>query len=282
MLSEWTPRLTERFGSPKRLAGIQIFHDFRWTEVFGHERGQFRNGQYLAELVKEKCPPHLRPALLLTIRDDVQESGFEDDRGFYVVVVRIRQYLQMASGNAATTYFAMQLPTNIISAQSLDWSRLTSQQIQGLLDEHLDVNQLSNWLNTRPNRVQLLTALFAENSNSDVLETLLAEHAELPTLLVRLVERRPDAARALAEIIAVNDEALSAVRPLLVARPELWRLAEARDNLVPMLLPEQRSTLLTSLANELGDSLWTTLESAGINLPRARAWRRCISTPRLR
>ncbi|MGH9827300.1 MAG: Shedu immune nuclease family protein [Blastocatellia bacterium] len=273
MLIDWKPKLRERRGSQERLAGVAVFHDFKWSDVFGHDRGQFKNGQDLARLVKKHCPPNLKPALLLTVLDDVQERGFVDDWGYYVVVVKIHQYLQIASGHAAATYFASLLPTDVISAQSLDWTALSSQQFQVLLDKRLDGEQLSTWMNASPERIRLLARLLAKQVDVDLLDIQLNASEDIPWLITQLVDRHPELWQALAEIFTKNQAFLPALVRSGVVQPEALRALLTDQDVVPMLLPLDRSRLLNSLVTEMGDSFWTVLEAAGASIPHLIAER---------
>src|SRR5437762_8824677 len=72
---KWDVPLNHRPGSETRLAGVDVYYEFKWRDVFPSERAQFKNGQCLAELVRDLCPPGKRPALLLTLREGL-EQGF--------------------------------------------------------------------------------------------------------------------------------------------------------------------------------------------------------------
>lgn len=87
-------------GAAKRLDGIDVFHDFEWLDEFPDERTPFVNGQCLAKRVRDHCPQGKTPALLLTVRDDVDEGAL-DAGAYYVVVVNLTRYL--ATEQAAST-----------------------------------------------------------------------------------------------------------------------------------------------------------------------------------
>ena len=70
---EWPRKLHFRRGGKSRLRGIEVYYDFDWETVLGHDRSTFHNGKRLAELAQEDAHGKT-PALLLTTRKDVQEK----------------------------------------------------------------------------------------------------------------------------------------------------------------------------------------------------------------
>lgn len=132
----WDSDLRVRKGARSRLHGITVWHDFDWTDVFSNERTQFRNGKCLAGLVIDKCPAGQEPVLLLTRSQDARE-GSRQHEGQFITVVNIDRYLKRASGNAATTYFAMLSSLDPLSAATIDWSSVTAEQFATILDSHL-------------------------------------------------------------------------------------------------------------------------------------------------
>jgi hypothetical protein len=52
-------------GSPYRLLGIDVYHDFEWAEIVTHGMRQFPHGLRLAELARENAKKKT-PALILT------------------------------------------------------------------------------------------------------------------------------------------------------------------------------------------------------------------------
>ena len=66
ILDTWSPQLRWRRGARKRLAGLDVYYDFRWREVVGHPRTMFRNGEDLADRIRDDCPEGKNPVLLLT------------------------------------------------------------------------------------------------------------------------------------------------------------------------------------------------------------------------
>ncbi len=102
---EWPHPLHWRRGAPFRLGGVHVYHDFAWSSRFPDNRTQFKNGQSLAALAIEECPRGKEPALLLTLDRVAIESSIESD-SVYALVVRIDEYVQHQSADAATSYYA--------------------------------------------------------------------------------------------------------------------------------------------------------------------------------
>src|SRR5215210_7844112 len=100
----WPTPVWRRVGAPERLAGIRVYHDFRWRDVFRDGRTQFRHGKALAEFVIRECPPDLTPALMLT-RDPQAQQGFRRIADHLLFVTNIDEY-RRAEGNVALTYLA--------------------------------------------------------------------------------------------------------------------------------------------------------------------------------
>jgi hypothetical protein len=125
----WDVPLRYRHGAPKRLRGIDVFYELRWSDHLADRRVQFVNGQCLADKVIEDCPEGKRPALLLTDRDDVEEGARETDQS-YVVVVNLPHYLQTARSNAAASYLAQRLGRGITRAKSFSEIVTTDDECQ--------------------------------------------------------------------------------------------------------------------------------------------------------
>ena len=95
---EWPRKLRFRRGGKSRLCGIEVYYDFDWETVLGHDRSTFHNGKRLAELAQEDAHGKT-PALLLTARKDVQEKRTENER-YSVLIVNIDSYLATSQGHA--------------------------------------------------------------------------------------------------------------------------------------------------------------------------------------
>jgi len=102
---QWDQPLNHRRGADNLLGGIDVYFDFDWRTVFGHDRAVFPRGQSLAQLIARDCPDGKEPALLLTERTDI-EARIEETDERYVVILPIFDYLQNAGADAASTYYA--------------------------------------------------------------------------------------------------------------------------------------------------------------------------------
>src|SRR5713101_5899340 len=112
---EWWDRpLSSRMGGQSRLGGLELFYEFDWLDEFPDQRAMFQNGTSLARLVKRECPQDLTPALLLTVRGNIEERSFVAD-GRYIAVINLRR-IRAAAGDAAISYFAARLGAGITSA----------------------------------------------------------------------------------------------------------------------------------------------------------------------
>lgn len=157
----WDAHLSSRYGGMVNMCGIKIFHDFVWADVFHHERAQFRNGKCLAKLVRNSCPDGKQPALLLTRRKDVGQ-GKRNSEQYCVTIVNIDEYLKKASGDAATTYFAMLTGADVFSAASIDWSTMSNADSAALLSKHVNIELLRAWNNADRGHVNVLIQLLHE------------------------------------------------------------------------------------------------------------------------
>lgn len=191
--------------------GITILHDFNWADVFAHERATFRNGKCLAALVIDNCPEDYEPVLLLTQRTNVAEGRLDHDEK-YVIVVNIDNYLKLASGNAATTYFAMLASVDPVSAASIRWDSIPRDQVAREVAARLDYDMLRHWLEADQSRIQVIIDAFKAMS---VDTRLLVEGREAEALEV-LVELLGDDVWA-----SLSD--LGAEVPDAVARRRLWQ-----------------------------------------------------------
>ncbi len=118
-LPEWEPPLSYRRGGASLLHGLEVYYDFDWPQVCGHDKPQFRNGQALARLARSECPPGKTAALLLTARADAEERPILTDSHF-LVVVNLPRYLSRATGDVAVSYYTNQLKDAIARAEVLE------------------------------------------------------------------------------------------------------------------------------------------------------------------
>jgi Domain of unknown function (DUF4263) len=150
---EWEPPLQYRRGGYTYLDHIDVFYDFNWEAVCGHDRGQFRNGRCLALLARQNCPEGKTPTLLLTARDDVQE-GFRQTEARFFVVVNLPNYLKLATGNAAISYYAMQLQ------YAIAWQDVATRP--EVVANFLTVGGIAEWTRQSPERLDELRMIIEQ------------------------------------------------------------------------------------------------------------------------
>jgi hypothetical protein len=152
---EWSLPLQYRVGSPQFLAGIDVFHDFDWTAVFGHDRSQFPRGQSLAELVYRDCPVGKHPTLLLTEQEDATPGIVETDER-YTVVVPIEDYLSHSGADPASTYYARLCATPMTRLATLAEVDFSPEQLHDFLAVNLTLDALVAWAGNDSQRVDTL------------------------------------------------------------------------------------------------------------------------------
>lgn len=175
---KWPLQLYQRVAGKQRLAGIEVYYDFDWEGIIGHNRGEFKRGRRLALLVQSKCPEGKCPALLLTTSLTAQEGRVETDTHF-VAVVKIDQYLSSANADPATTYFATRLGTDIISSLGAQLIEIQADQINAIdqyLDDNLDHDALSRWMSRNINNLRILKSLAKDNVEGNHLHAAVDPH----------------------------------------------------------------------------------------------------------
>jgi hypothetical protein len=166
----WDRKLQNRPGGKSRLGGLEIYFDFDWLAMFGHDRAVFPRGQSLAQLVTKDCPAGKAPALLLTERTDV-EAHIEETRDKYIVIVPIHDYLANAGADAASTYYARMSGTPLTLLTSLSEVSFTPSELTRFLGVHLEQEVLVRWAANSPERSEILRRVAAMSnaaSSSDV------------------------------------------------------------------------------------------------------------------
>ncbi len=164
---DWQYPLAYRRGGHTFLNGIEIYFDFDWRAICGHDRPQFKNGQCLATLAQNNCPDGKTPALLLTAHDDVPEHPLTTESHFFLVV-NLPRYLKQATGNVAVSYYADQLQSDITRMGQLD--ELVSQP--DVLETVLTVECVAEWaIKDRARHEHLRTELETDQRADHTLDT---------------------------------------------------------------------------------------------------------------
>jgi hypothetical protein len=149
----WSGTLRHRQGAPSNLEGIDVFFDFDWHEEIGHPQTQFKNGLCLARRVKKECPAGKKPALLLTVSHDVEEKPLESDTWF-VVVVNLNRYLEVASADPSAAYFGDASGPGLTRISQISAvSRLSPDDMRAFLDLNLTADDVDEWATTDGTRM---------------------------------------------------------------------------------------------------------------------------------
>lgn len=156
-------------GAASNMEGIDVFFDFNWIEVVGHPQVQFPFSKCLARRVVAECPGDLKPALLLTSRQDAEEKAIEID-GFYLVVVNLHRYRQHANADASAAYFGNSITTGLTRISQFDaLSNLSSEEVETLIDIKQSRKAIERWASGSSERLEQLREVIAANSaSSDV------------------------------------------------------------------------------------------------------------------
>lgn len=163
---EWGHPLFRRVGGPTRLCGIDVFHEFAWTDVFANNRSQFPNGQRLAERICRDCPDGMEPTLLLTVRSDEPEQAHEID-GRYVVVINANSYRELATADAAVSYFAGRLGAISRASARSHIADASTAEVQQFLEVHLNAEVLRTWAGADQSRFDNVREVFGSSGLGD-------------------------------------------------------------------------------------------------------------------
>jgi hypothetical protein len=181
----WDRELQHRPGAPTNLLGIDVFCDFQWSKVVGHPQTQFPHGQCLARRVKDECPDGLKPALLLTDRDDAEERTIQRD-GHFAVVVNLPRYLERANSDASAAYFGDSVGPGLTRLRELEAvSRLSPAELDALVDIGQSRGAIERWVAGNASRVEELREILAANTPAQA-GAPIAEIAEALSALEQL------------------------------------------------------------------------------------------------
>lgn len=186
---EWELPLRKRRGSPKRLAGLDVYYDFEWLDYFRDERAQFQNGMCLARQIRNACPRGKTPALLLTTRDDVEERPIETASSFFVVV-NFPRYLAEATGDPAVSYWARGLGIGRLS----EFADARPEEIRAFLELHLSSDRIAEWAASDGTRLESIRRIPAVQGISgpagvnDVLSALQSLEALDSNMVIAIAE----------------------------------------------------------------------------------------------
>lgn len=166
MIPPWNLSLTHRRGSPQRLLGIDLYHDFEWLDLFPDGRAQFKNGRCLARLALDDCPQGKLPGLLLTTQGEAEEGPIESDTHF-LVVVNLPRYLEQRNADAAASYYAHRMGSGITSIARLREVARHPEVVSTVMAEQLDLQRIALWASEESGRLEQLRTI-AGVSGSDI------------------------------------------------------------------------------------------------------------------
>ena len=211
-----------------RLAYINVYHDFDWEQVFGHNRATFPNGKCLAQRVRKECPEGKTPVLILTTRDEITVMFNETDTS-YVVVVNINNYLANPIFDPSANYFASAGQLSLTKSGMLKHIMDNPDLVTKIVDSGLTIDRITNWVTGETERLlqlkQLVESMAASNkdkeekaqpANLDNIISLLkwiTETDNLEPLVVKLAEMGIDDLSRINSVIGVTN-----LRKIL----ELW------------------------------------------------------------
>lgn len=277
---EWDVPLHHRVGAEERLCRIDVFHEFRWRDVFPDERTQFKNGKSLAKFVQEKCSPGKTPALLLTLRDEVRQGLRQTDR-FSLFVVNLAGY-RAAEGDAAVSYLATHLGVDITDIEQLQGLAESAdpQLLRAFIESSLDIGHVAEWALDNSERIEQLRQLVGEApaEPTGLAETLAAVGAlsdlrpgDVQVLVAFLGtsaerEQRLELARAI-----TSDPAGRYLTGEVLAERAAQRIEDARMAITAYAaLLEEPSTTETAMQRFIETNLWLLgLDYAAIR-PRSK------------
>jgi hypothetical protein len=230
---DWDVELFLRRGGGVRLAGLRVYYEFKWLDVMPDRRMQFRNGQCLAERVREDCPEGKTPALLLTNREEVEE-GARVTASFYVVVLNLPRYLEQAEANAAVSYLARTLGpiTQVRKLQEL--ADADPRNLRTLIQLNLEAEDIADWARGDPERLSVLHSISGELSDGewlgDILRSMSGLDAEVMEAVSDLARKEPDRGKRLELLRAMTSDATGRnVAAEVLGERVQQRLDDARD-----------------------------------------------------
>ena len=212
----------------ERLAGLDVFFDFRWEDVFGHGRATFPGGQSLARLIRTECSPDMIPTLLLTNRAEANDEPLETPDSRWVVIVRIQDYLQEATPDPARSYYGVRIGPRLAAAKELRALATRADVIRAVVEFGLTIDDIEFWASLGEGRHQELDTL--PRPDGGVAAT--ADLRQVVDALRGIEGLDPEIVDALKDFLRNNPDLLAMFLRSDVDAPDIVALAHRRDVLV--------------------------------------------------
>lgn len=155
---DWTPPLRRLYGSAWQRRGIEVYADFPWEQVVGHNQRTFTNYLSLANYLRRHLIGNKRRALILTEQDRRAEGRYPEHPEYEIFVVNLRRYKEVAKNDAAGAYFAGLQGTPIIRGSDLAARKLTREEVASLLDVFSTAESVAEWIRRHPTEMASLGA----------------------------------------------------------------------------------------------------------------------------
>lgn len=146
------------------LSFIPIYYDFDWQAKFHHDKAEFPYCKCLANRVKNECPIGKKPAIILTIREDVDIGAFETEI-YYAVVVKIDEYLNPNYDHSAN-YFADESQIPLTRSTLFKNVMKTPELVDQIIKNGLTIEMIGKWAIVADERMQQLKQLVESNNNT--------------------------------------------------------------------------------------------------------------------
>ena len=234
----WPLTLYQRPRAGPLLAGIDVFHDFVWRELFNHNLGAFQHGKSLASRIRSDAPTGKRPTLLLTdCPGKLAHNVVTDAR--YVAIVPIREYLASSGADPASSYYARTSTTGVSRLADLRDVDLAPVDLQHILSRNLTSAALSEWASATDERQRILRELASalpDTSNGDVTADVISSTRDVSDAsLAQLVEvlRQRDAGSYVGPLLSLLEASAAGrtgmARSLGAVLPD--RMRDIRDQI---------------------------------------------------
>ncbi|MBI1756184.1 MAG: DUF4263 domain-containing protein [Fimbriimonas ginsengisoli] len=185
---EWAKPLMAFEGSPKRLQGVMVFHDFPWHNYF--DRKAFKNGEAFTRLARRTAESGKQPAILLTELDLPHPRKIHSE--IYSLIAINVETVVHATADVGATLVIADHESEALSFGSWDGAFISQAELEAFFDQRLSTEAIRNWASADATRMrELVDALQRESTG------VVADPRSLIPLLDSLVTIDPEIADAL-------------------------------------------------------------------------------------